>query len=122
MPYDVSYKILGVFTFVAVPCLAILAYRGWTKSLRHDLPSWRSALGIVSIVVTFLSWSSLAILPLLDRIGVNTGFFSPDWTAPIALLVLAGTTLAFALRGASRIEAIVAGLLMVTAWLTSVVH
>ena len=108
-------------TFVAVPCLTVLAYRGWTKGLRQGLPLWRSALGIISIVITLLSWSSLAILPLLDRIGVNTGFFSVDWTTPIALLVLVGTSLAFALKGASRIEAIVAGLLMVAAWMTSVV-
>jgi hypothetical protein len=64
----------------------------------------------------------LAILPLLDRIGVNTGFFSADWNTPIALLVLVGTSLAFALRSASRAEAIVAGLLMVAAWMASVVH
>jgi len=61
-------------------------------------------------------------LPLLDRVGVNTGFFSVDWIPPIALLVLTGTSLAFALRGASRIEAIVAGLLMAAAWMTSVVE
>jgi hypothetical protein len=120
MSLDVS-KILGGVTFIAVPCLAILTYRGWTEGLRHELPRWRSALGITSIVITFLSWSSLAILPLLDRIGINTGFFSVDWTTPIALLVLAGTSMAFALRGAPRIEAIVAGLLMVAAWTTSVV-
>jgi len=126
MPFDVN-KILGVLIFVAVPCLAILAYRGWTKGLRHELPRWRNALGMTSIVVTFLSWfglSMFALLVLLDRIGLNTNFFSfsPDWMPAIALLVLAGTSLAFALKGASRIEAIVAGLLMVAAWMASVVH
>ena len=120
-------RILGVLTFVAVPCLAILAYRGWARSLRQELPHWRSALGLASIVVTFLSWSSLsmsALLVLLERIGFNTNFFSfsPDWIPPIALLVLAGTSLAIALRGASRIEAIVAGLMMVVAWIMSVVE
>jgi hypothetical protein len=47
MPFDAS-KILGVLTFVAVPCLAILAYRGWAKSLRQELPQWRNALGLAS--------------------------------------------------------------------------
>jgi hypothetical protein len=113
-------------TFLAVPCLTVLAYRGWAKGLRQGLPRWRNALGMTSIVVTFLSWfglSMFALFVLLDRIGLNTNFFSflPDWMPAIALLVLAGTSLAFALKGASRIEAIVAGLLMVTAWMTSVV-
>lgn len=112
--------LMGV-TFVAVPTLATLAYRTWKKQLRDQLAHWRSALGITSIVVTFLSWASLAILALLARLDINTDFFSVDWTGPIALLVLAGTSLALALRGSSRIEAIVAGLLMVGAWIESVV-
>jgi len=35
-----------------------------------------------------------------------------NWEWPLALLALAGTILAFALRGASRMEAIAAGFLM----------
>ena len=120
MPFDVS-KILGSVTIVAIPCLAILAYRGWIKGLRHELPHWRSGLGIASIVVTFLSWASTCILLLIDRIGINTDFLSVDWTTPIALLALAGTSLAIALKGASRIEAIVAGILM-AAGAAMVVH
>jgi hypothetical protein len=132
MPFDGSKtkEILALclegISFLAVPCLTVLAYRGWTKGLRQGLPRWRNALGMASIVVTFLSWfglSMFALFVLLDRIGLKTNFFSfsPDWMPAIALLVLAGTSLAFALKGASRIEAIVAGLLMVAAWMTSVV-
>ena len=120
MPFDVS-KILGVLTFVTVPCLAILAYRGWAKSLRQQLPRWRNALGLASMVVTLLSWFGLAILALSALMDLNANFFSPDWMPPIAFLTVAGTSLAFALRGSSRIEAIVAGLLMVAAWIGSVV-
>jgi hypothetical protein len=121
MPYDVSYKILAGVTFVAVPCLTILAYRGWTKRLRHELPRWRSALGLASLVVTLLSWFCLAILALSALMDLNAGSSTPDWVGPIALVLIVGTSLAFALKGASRIEAIVAGLLMVAAWMTSVV-
>ena len=132
MPFDASKtkEILALclegVTFLAVPCLTVLAYRGWTKGLRQGLPRWRNALGMASIIVTFLSWfglSMFALLALLDRMGLNANFFSfsLDWMPAIALLALAGTSLAFALRGASRIEAIVAGLLMVAAWMTSVV-
>ena len=132
MPFDGSKPeailvlCLEGVTFLAVPCLTVLAYRGWTKGLRQGLPRWRNALGMTSIVVTFLSWSGFsmfALLALLDRMGINSNLFSfsPDWVTAIALLVLAGTSLAFALKGATRIEAIVAGLLMVAAWMTSVV-
>ena len=121
MPYDVSYKILGALTFVAVPSLAILAYRAWAKSLRHELPSWRSALGLASVVITLLSWFGLAVLALSALMDLNAGSYLLDSLGPIALVVIAGTTLGFALRGASRIEAIVAGLLMVAAWITSFV-
>src|SRR5260370_30146624 len=124
MPFDGSKtkEILALclegVTFLAVPCLTVLAYRGWTKGLRQGLPRWRNALGMTSIMVTFLSWfglSMFALLALLDRMGLNANFFSfsPDWMPAITLLVLAGTSLAFALRGASRIEEIWAGFLMV---------
>jgi hypothetical protein len=118
MLFDVS-KALGGITFVAIPCLTILAYRGWTTNLRQMLPQWRSALGVTSITLTFLCWSILAILFLADRLGVNSHLFD-WWITAIALLALLGTCLAFALRGASRIAAIAAGLLMI-AGVTSVV-
>jgi hypothetical protein len=73
------------------------------------------------MVVTLLSWFGLAILALSALMDLNAGSYSPDWVGPIALVLIAGTALAFALRGASRIEAFVAGLLMVAAWMTSVV-
>lgn len=113
--------VLGTLPFLVIPILTLLALRGWAKRWRQELPLWRGALGLTSIVVTLLGWLILLLLPLADRIGLKTNFFSPDLVPPIAFLVLAGTCLGFALRGASRIEAIVAGLLMVAAWLTSVV-
>ena|SRR5216684_2587596 len=101
--------VLGSVPFLVVPVLTLLALRGWAKRWGQELPRWRGALGLTSIVVTLLGWLILLLLPLADRIGLKTNSFSPDWVPPIAFLVLAGTCLAFALRGASRIEAIVAG-------------
>jgi len=100
---------LGTVAFFVAPILTLLALRAWAKCWRQELPRWRNALGLTSIVVTLLGWLILLLLPLADRIGLKTNFFSPGWVPPIAFLVLAGTCLAFALRGASRIEAIVAG-------------
>jgi hypothetical protein len=127
MPYEgsktkeVLIHSLMIATIVAIPFLTALAYRGWAKRGRQDLPHWRSSLGMASIVLTFVSWLILGGLALSVRIGINTSLFPPYWMAPIALLVFVGTCLGFAWRGTSRIEAIVAGLLMVTAWLMSVV-
>lgn len=105
MPLDWVSRTLGIVIFIAIPSLAILSYRGWTKGLRQKLPQWRSALGVTSIVITFVSWFGAAILLLL-------GSLSDKWELPLALLALAGTILAFTLKGASRIEAIAAGVLM----------
>src|SRR3989454_4655139 len=101
--------VLNGVIFLSVPILTALAIRGWTRR-------WRSTLGLASMVVTLLTWFGLAILALLALTDVNTSFYSTDWVGPIALIAIAGTSLAFALRGASRIEAIVAGLFMAAAW------
>jgi hypothetical protein len=111
---------LGIATYGAILCLTVLAYRGWANRWRQVLPRWRSALGLTSIVVTFLTWLSLAVLALSERIGLNPSFISVDWTTPAVILVAAATPLALALRGTSRIEAIAAGLLLVVG-LTAVV-
>jgi hypothetical protein len=75
----------------------------------------RSTLGMASIALTFVSWLSLGTLAVLVRMGINTNLFSADGMPRIALLVFFGTCFGFALRGTSRIEAILAGLLMVAA-------
>jgi hypothetical protein len=113
MPLEWVSRTLGILIFIAIPSLAILSYRGWTKGLRQELPQWRNALGLTSILITFLSWCGTATLLLL-------GSISDNWIVSIALLALTGTVLAFALRGASRIEAIAASFLMI-AGITTVV-
>jgi len=120
MLFDLS-KILGSVTFVTILCLMILAYRGWTRNLRQTLPHWRNALGVTSMALTFLCWSILAILFLADRLDVNSRLFFDWWVTAIALLAILGACLAFALRGAPRIAAIAAGLLMF-AGVTNVVY
>lgn len=120
MLFHVS-KTLGGVAFVTILCLSIFAYRGWTGDLRRTLPSWRSALGVTSIASTFLCWSILAILFLADQLRVNIDLSSDWWITAMALLALLGTGFAFALRGAPRIAAITAGVLMF-AGVTNVVY
>jgi|SRR6185437_8053052 len=105
MPLDWVNRVLVIVIILAIPSLDILSYRGWRKSLRRELPRWRSTLGLTSIVITFLSWYSATILLLV-------GMASEGWVELLALMALAGTILGFTLKGASRMEAIAAGLLM----------
>ena len=118
---DILDESLAIAAFVLTPCLASLSYVRWRKRLRQSLPRWRNALGLISIAITLLNWVTFMVLGISDRIGLRTNFISDDWALPVAFLVLAGTSFAFALRGAARIQAIVAGLLMIGAWATSVV-
>lgn len=118
-PVEILGFSLGGAAFVAAAFLIVLAYRSWTEGLRQDLPRWRSVLGVASILGTFLSWLALAILASLVLLHFNANLFPPYWITRMARLTLAGTCFALALGRASRIEAITAGLLMTTAWLTS---
>ncbi|SRR6266404_1502738 len=118
---EILIHFLMIATIVAIPFLTALAYRGWARRWRQQLPRWRSALGLSSMAVIFFGWFSLVILALSNLMHINTSFYSPDWVGPIALVILVGTALAFALRGTPRFEAILAGVLMIIAWLTSVV-
>jgi hypothetical protein len=105
MPLDWASRILAIAITLAIPSLDILSYLGWRKSLRRELPRWRSTLGLASIVITFLSWYGAMIVVL-------AGMASEGWVELLALLALAGIILALTLKGASRMEAIAAGLLM----------
>jgi hypothetical protein len=51
--------------------------------------------------------------------GLPAGFFTANFTAVNDLIAVLGTSLAFALKGPSRIQAVVAGFLMATVWTLS---
>jgi CubicO group peptidase (beta-lactamase class C family) len=121
-PIEILGFSLGGVVFVAAPCLVVMAYRTWTEGLRQDLSRWRSFVGLASIAGTFLSWLSLAVLASIVLMDFNISFFPPYWITRMACLTFVGALFAFVLRGSSRIGAILAGLLMATAWLTSVVR
>ncbi len=118
-PVEILGLSLGGVAFVAVPCLIVLTYEKWTQGSRQQVPPWRSVVGLACMVGTFLSWLGLAVLTLSILMHPSTSLFSPEWIPRIALLTFTGTFFGFALRGASRMGAILTGLLMVTAWLTS---
>lgn len=110
-----------VAAFFAIPFLTVLAYRGWVKIGRKELPHWRSILGVTSIAITFLGWLSFVIVLASSLIGGRT-FLSPlDWEGALAGFVAIGMLFGLALNGASRLQAVAAALLMVALFQGSVV-
>lgn len=96
---------------LAIPGLVLLAYRGWAKHLRKILPPWCSALGVTSILIAFLNLLALIIPFLLAVMRLNTHILTDDWIGAVSLFVVISMCLGFALRGAPRVQIILAGLL-----------
>jgi hypothetical protein len=106
-------QILGIVAFVAIPCLTIISLRQWGKRWRQELPLWRSVIGVTSLGVILLCWSRILIFALVNFLGVHlrpSGSSNSETMLTVAALT--GTLMAFALKGASRIEAIAASVLL----------
>ncbi len=104
---------------VSVPILLFLAWRRWTKSVRAELPVWRNGLCISALVLLSLNWLGVAVLEV-------PVFVNPQMTRPAGLMEdmltlshafsIVVVVLAFAFRRASRMQAVLAGLLMLVSW------
>lgn len=105
------YYFKQVVLVLAIPGLVLLAYRGWAKHLRKILPPWCSALGVTSILIAFLNLLALIIPFLLAVMRLNTHILTDDWIGAVSLFVVISMCLGFALRGAPRVQIILAGLL-----------
>jgi hypothetical protein len=104
---------------VAVPLLLLLAFRGWTRSLRFQLPRWRNGIGLTSLLIVAVVWLwySLVLVPaILDHhlleqhvslrnITAYYEFLLPYYMYPAVLF-------AAALKGVPRFQALGASLLM----------
>jgi hypothetical protein len=102
-----------------VPVLLILAWTGWTRKLRAELPPWRNALCLVALLLLSLNWVGAAFievpLSLNPRISPPQGLNEAMLTLSHAFSFLV-IGLAFAFRRAPRIQAVLAGLLMLFCW------
>ena len=116
------YQLTSIAVALAIPVLTVLAWRGWAKRVRKDLPRWRNVLAVISILSTFVSWLAFLSPFLLSLIGIDTHRFADAWLSAAFFMMFAGIPLAFALRGTSRVRTLLAGLLMVALWFASVVH
>jgi branched-subunit amino acid transport protein len=114
-------SVVFLLWFLPVPVLTALAYREWVGRTRAELPSWRSSIGLTSMVATLCNWAFLVVLTLLESFkDTGADFFTDRWGIAFLLLATIATLLTLALRGISRLEAAAAGLivmLMAVLWL-----
>ncbi len=107
---------------LGVPILTVLAFRAWNELTRPHLPAWRNGLSLSSLVMISASWLSYTalrgLLSLWPSLMVS---YDPRWVDTLLLTTLAAAVLATSLRGASRVQAFAAALLM-WSWLESRIY
>lgn len=90
-PNLVGQKVIGFLAlaaFVAVPCLSVLAYRGWAKFGGKDISDWRNVLGLLSIIVISLNWAFFLTITFLALIRFHTVLASFDLDGVFVVLSL----------------------------------
>jgi len=112
-----SQEIFYILTrlLLATPILAflLLAFRGWIKHVRKELPWWRNVLVAASFLVIALNFFVLTF-PLLLGLGgfrIHIKFSGEILLGVVFYSVPIGTALGFALKGVPRIRLVLAGLL-----------
>jgi len=114
----------GIYgSILAVPCLAFLGFIGLTRRLRHELPRWRSVAGLASLALILLSWLLSVgpdVLVMLAPADVHLRVDSDSRILAVLSTAIAGTLMATALKGAPRINALLAGALEIV-FLASVI-
>jgi len=106
-----------VMVILAPLCLIVFAYRGWAKRKQSELPSWRNLLGVTSIAVSVVSWFAFAYLVLALSTGNRTDFFTGAWLLAIGLASSGAIGLGVALKGRSRLLAVLAACLLSILWI-----
>jgi hypothetical protein len=114
------FRILASVAILLVElALLFFAWKAWITSVRAELSQWRNALSCVALLLLSLNWCGGALLAAFL-------FAYKDVSGVVALteimLVLSrpldaiATIFAISLKRASRVEAVVAGSLMLAGW------
>ena len=110
-------KALFIIWVLSIPILTAMAFYVWARYQRTELPAWRSAAGIFSMVGIMLSWLWFLALCRSGQIG---GFETHDLTTRSAnsyfLLTGAIVVLSLGFKRKSRILAVSSGLLQLALW------
>lgn len=111
--------VLSLLGLVSVPILVFLSWRGWTKSLRAELPAWRNGLCVSALLLLLLNWVTAAALEVPVFVSPRSARPADLMQVMLALshpLSIVVIVLALAFRRSPRIEVIVAALLMLASW------
>jgi hypothetical protein len=107
--------LVGVVVFAAIPLvpyLSVLSLKEWRKHGRGQFLGWRSFLGFVSILSTFLCWFFyVASFLLFFLVRIDLGF--NPWLKIEVLTLALGILTAFALKSPSRAQTLSAGLFLI---------
>jgi hypothetical protein len=108
---------------MGVPALVVLAYRDWSRKLRLTLARWRNYVGLASLALSFANWSLwvLVVTGTLMNLRFPPFFYSMEGVESLALAGFAASVLGLGLKGASRIQAMAAGILMAALLISGVV-
>jgi hypothetical protein len=111
-----------MFVFLAVwalsvPLLGLFALVVWFKRFRSDLPLWRNALGLVSVVAVGVNWAWFLFLAYCGQIGgFGTHYMTTRSADRYVLVARAAIPASFAFKGKSRFLALLSALLMFALW------
>ena len=108
---------LAIATYLAIPCLTFVAYRGWAKHGRQDLPSWRSYLGVGSMALTLIVWLGTAYFGFSHYAHLPTDFLSDTWMVSNMFISVLAAVGSLALKGRPRVSAFAAAPLMAAPWI-----
>ena|SRR5713101_4270214 len=113
LPQEIFYILTRLVLASPILAFLLLAFRGWIKQVRKDLPQWRNVLGAVSFLVIAVNFFVLTF-PLLLGLGGFRAHININGEILLGIVfysVPIGTALAFALKGVPRIRLVLAGLL-----------
>lgn len=118
-----------VTAVVAVPLLLLFAFRGWTRRYRSELPHWRNATGLASLLIVALVWLWFAFVlvpaavgyrPLEQHSALNT--ITEYFQYLLPYYIYPSVVFATALKGVSRFQVLGASLLMMCGFASMVYY
>jgi hypothetical protein len=102
-----------------VPIILFLAWRAWARSTRLSVPRWRNALAVTALLIISVNWALAFLMDVPELLRQNISWLTDlKWivyylSRPLSVLAI---LLALSLKGTSRLEAILAALLMFASW------
>ena len=113
------HVVVSLVGLVSVPILLSLAWRGWARRLRGELPPWRSGLSLSALLLLSVNWLGAAVLEapvFVASQGPRSRALEEALLTLSHPLCLVIVVLALALRGLPRLQTVLAGLLMLVSW------